>query len=1022
MTLPELSIRRPVSVLMLLVSLVTLGAVALWRLPLAFMPEIEEPELFVRLPYANASPEQVERLVVRPVEDVLGSVKGLRKMWSRCGEDGGSIRLEYDWSTNIHLARVEIWEKLERVRRELPEDMGDITVGTHWNNRESDSPVLEGRLSSQADLAESYELLDRRIVKPLQRVDGVAQVRLDGVSPREVRVNLRLADLEHHKMDVREVTRILRGANFDQSLGRLTAGGTRYSLRTVGSFVTVEEIAALPIRKEGLRLKDVADVVYEQPELDFGRHLDGQFAIGITVSAEARANVVKVCDALEARIRAMDDDPELQGVNFLIWFSQGREIKKTLKELFHAGVYGAALAAIVLFAFLRRLSTTVAAVLCIPFSLIVTCGFIWAQGKTLNTLSLLGLIVGIGMLVDNAVVVLENIFRHQELGLDPKRASRAGAAEVATAVSAATLTSVIVFLPMVFNRPSEMGITLKEIGVTVSITLLASLFVSQTLIPLSTSWRIRAQARPRGRLLLKVEGLYERALEVSLRRRWLMPLLAVAIAASAIYPYSKTDINFDNDKTDPYVQVHYRFSEEISIDRKERMVSRIEKHLEPYREELRAKSIYSWWSDSFTMTRVYLRDGEVNEENLALARERLRKLLPQIPGLRLDVTDNQRSWRFDRGKRVAFQINAFGEDARPEVLADLAEEARVGLSKVPGLFDAQASTRPGQQELHVEMKRDLASRLEISGDQIRDSVGLTFRGRRLPRFRTADGEREMRLTLDEKKTESRDQLENLPLWTASGKRVPLVAVAEILERPAQERIERDDRMTSISVGAQYSSGTREDYLPAVEAMLDRIEFPYGYTWSFGSWQARRQERTREFLENLLLALVLVFAVMASTFESVRQAIALMVSLPFAAAGAIWTLYLAGADFDQPASVGLLLLIGVVVNNGIVMIEHINQYRRRGVPRLEAMRRGSRERLRPILMTATTTVIGLVPIIVQRPSFGGVYYSSMALVIVGGMVLSTFLTLLFLPTTVTLVEDALAAAGRWARPWAWKRQR
>ncbi|PIV82165.1 AcrB/AcrD/AcrF family protein, partial [bacterium CG17_big_fil_post_rev_8_21_14_2_50_64_8] len=275
MTLPEIAIRRPVTTLMIIVSLVVLGLVAMLRLPLAFMPEVQEPELFVRLPYNNASPEQVERMVVRPVEDALGAVKGLKSMWSRCNSEGGHIRLGFDWSLDMHLARTEVWEQIDRIRSDLPDDMGDIMVSTSWDSRDADMPILEGRLSSTLDLSRSYDLLERKIIKPLERVPGVAQVRLDGVNPREVRINLRIEDLNLHNMDVRDVWRVLRSGNFDQSLGRVTAGPTRYVVRTVGTLADLEQIRALPLRADGLRLSDVADVIYREPPLEYGRHLDG---------------------------------------------------------------------------------------------------------------------------------------------------------------------------------------------------------------------------------------------------------------------------------------------------------------------------------------------------------------------------------------------------------------------------------------------------------------------------------------------------------------------------------------------------------------------------------------------------------------------------------------------------------------------------------------------------------------------------------------------------------------------------
>jgi HAE1 family hydrophobic/amphiphilic exporter-1 len=720
------------------------------------------------------------------------------------------------------------------------------------------------------------------------------------------------------------------------------------------------------------------------------------------VSQEALANTVEVCDDIEARIAEMDVDPELEGVNFLVWFSQGREIKKTLRDLMFTGIFGAILASLVLFVFLRRVSTTMVSVMCIPFSLVVTCGLVWAQGKTLNTLTLLGLIVGIGMLVDNAVVVIENIFRHQEMGDDQRKAARMGAKEVSTAVTAATLTSVIVFLPLIYNKPSEMNIYLKELAITVCLTLLASLFISQTLIPMATSWFIKSRPRPKSRAMLWTEDKYENVLRVMLRRRWLTPVIGLLVIGSAVFPYMKVDKNFDSNQSEMFVQIRYNFSEEPSLEKKEEYVDRVEALLEPYREEFKARSIYSFWSDRWTLTRVYLHEGDASEENIALVRKRLRDILPEIAGLKLEVMENRQFWRHDRGKRIAFQL--VGEDS--EVLRELAEDVKSRLEAIPGLLEPSSSTEEGGQEIHVELDRELAARLGVSPMQPAEVVGLTFRGRRLQRFRTEDGEREMRLTLDEKETESVSQLRNLPIWTDEGEKVPLASMAEFYERPGAEQIHRDNRLTSVWVGARYEEGTREQYMGVVREALDSMEFPFGYTWTFGRWEERRREKSIEFLVNLLLALLLVFAVMASLFESTRQAVALMVALPFAVSGAFWTLWMTGTDFDNPAAVGLLLLIGIVVNNGIVMIEHINSYRRQGMPRLDAMIKGGRERLRPILMTAITTLVSLIPIAVQKPSLGGVYYYSMALVIMGGLFVSTFLTSVLLPTTTTILEDSI----------------
>jgi len=1007
MSLPDLAIKRPVTTMMALVSLFTLGAVAVSRLPLAFMPDIQEPELFIQVGYPNASPEQVERMIVRPLEDAVGSVKGLDDLWASCDADGARLRLGFAWGADLHLARVEIWERIDRIRDDLPEDLGDIVVSRSWGGGAEDVSILEGRLSSKRDLSESYDLIERKILRPLERVPGVATVSLDGVNPREVRINLRPEDLQRHAIDVREVSRILRGSNFDQSLGRIDTGELRYSLRTVGAFRTADEIAALPLRADGLRLRDVADVLYAEPPLEYGRHLDGDFAVGVAVAQESKANTVAVCKALQERIATMNEDPELQGVRFITWFSQGDEITKALKDLVTTGIYGALLASLVLFVFLRRIASTVFVALSIPLSIVAALAVVWARGGTLNTLVLLGLIVGVGMLVDNAVVIMENIFRHRENGVERRLAAQRGSREVAVAVTAATMTSVIVILPLIFNKPSEMNLILRELGMTVCLTLLASLFISQTLIPLAMTRFIRSRPRPKSRLLLAVEAGYARILAFNLRHRWLTPVVGLGILASTWYPFSRVDKNFGVSEAELFVQLRIRFTEEASLDRKRDLITRIEQHLEPHREELGARAVYSFWSDDWSMMRLYPPEGATDEATLARMRDAVRGLLPVYPGVEITIDENAMGWR--HAGRDRLMVNLVGEDTA--VLTELAERVVDRLRQEPGLTDVSSWGQDAAQEMHVAVDRELTSRYRLAPEQVGQMVGLTFRGRRLPRFRTPDGEREMRLALDERQERNVEDLANLPLFTDAGEQVPLASVAALEIVPGALEIRRNNRLTNVRVFARYEGATGDQWRAQVAGILDGFDWPLGYGWTYGDWERERREQSREMRDNVLLALLLVFAVMAGLFESVPQAVALMVALPFAIAGAFWTLFATGTGFDQPASIGLLLLIGIVVNNGIVMLEHINQYRRGGMPRHEAMLLGGRERLRPVMMTALTTLLGLVPIVVQRPSLGGVYYYSMALVIMGGLLLSTFLTTVLLPTTAMLAEDGAARLRR-----------
>jgi HAE1 family hydrophobic/amphiphilic exporter-1 len=1001
MTLPEIAVKRPIGTLMALMSILVLGVIALTRLELAFMPEAEKKRLFVITNYQNASPKAIERMIIKPIEESLSSMNGLEHMMSNSDSRGGRIILNFGFNVNMDLARAEIHERLDRIKDELPEDLERVTVAENWNPRETGETIMEARISSGRDLSKNYDLLERKIVKPLERIPGVAVVSLDGVNPREVRVNLDLKKLKLHNISARDVWFDLSQNNQNSALGLLRFNATKITMRSLGAFKSVDEISNLPLSNSSLRLSDVAEITYQEPPLEYGRHLDGDFAIGLNVAKESSANTITITDEVYKKIEIMKSDPELDGINFLVWQDQGKEIRNTLGDLQQTGVFGAILASLVLFLFLRNVSTTIVAVSCIPFSLIVACGVIWLQGKSLNTISLLGLIVGLGMLVDNAVVIMENIDRFQKKGYDGKVAALLGSKEVSIAVMTATLTSIIVFLPMIFSKPTNMNIILQELGITICITLTASLFISQMLIPLAATRLLKKEKKPRETPVMNwIQGHYVKALGFTLRHRWLAIVLGFGVLAGTYYPVNNMNFNFDAAPTEMFVGIGVEISDSLSLEEKEKIIIQVENSLTPHKERFNVKSIYSWWSEGYSIVRLYMLPGFQNETEMNKIKQELSSILPKLPGVKLKVQDNGPFWRRNSGKRVGVQLK--GPDS--ETLGELADEAMTRLEVVPGLFDFFSTGEGGKLELHAKLDRERMSGYDVATNQPASLVEMTFRGRVLPRFKGKDGEVNMRLSLGDEQDTQIEDVKNLSIVKSDGSTLLFDSIADFETKKGPGRISRQNKISSVWVGARYSEGKKNEYQKQVTEILKQMSLPSGYEWEFNNRGRNEQESQTEFILNLVMALGLIYAVMASLFESMRQSLALMISLPFAIAGAFWTLFWFGVDFDQPASVAVLLLLGIVVNNGIVMIEHINLYRREGWERDKAMIQGGKERLRPIIMTALTTLVGLIPIVIQKPSLGGVYYYSMAYVIMGGLLFSTVLTTLFLPATIALVED------------------
>ncbi|MGX5174364.1 efflux RND transporter permease subunit [Aliikangiella sp. IMCC44653] len=1001
MTLPEIAVRRPIGTLMALISLLVLGVIALTRLELAFMPEAERKALFVVANYPNASPKALERMILKPLEEALSSMNGLEHMWSNADSRGARVNLNFALEVDMDLARAEIHERVDRIKDELPEDLERIIIAGNWNPRETGETIMEARLSSGRDLSKNYDLLDRKIVKPLERIAGVAVVSLDGVNPREVRVNLNLDKLKQHNINTAQVWRDISMNNRNMAVGVLRSSSTKISLRALGTLTNIDEIKSLPLSGTSLTLGDIAEIRYQEPPLTYGRHLDGDFAIGLNVAKESSANTIAIADAVYAKIEQMKSDPELDGINFLVWQDQGKEIRNTLGDLQETGLFGAILASIVLFLFLRKVSTTMVAVACIPFSLIVACGVIWLQGKSLNTISLLGLIVGLGMLVDNAVVIMENIDRFQKKGYEGRVAAILGSKEVSVAVITATLTSLIVFLPMIFSKPNNMNVILQELGLTICITLIASLFISQTLIPLaSTKLLKKSKQQVKTPIIDWLQKHYARILSFTLAHRYIVVIVALSVLGSIYYPIKNINFNFDAAPTEMFIGIRVDISESLSLEAKEDIITEIEQALEPHKEALNVKSIYAWWSENRSIIRLYMESGFQNEEAMNAARKVVPGLLPKIAGVDLKLEESGPFWRRNSGRRVAVQLS--GPDS--ETLGQLSSEALTLIETIPGLFDFYSTAEGGQLEFHAELDRSRMAAYGVSPNQPANAVEMTFRGRPLPRFKSETGEVEMRLIIDEEQDTYVSDVKNLVIPKDQGTTIRLDNVADFSTQKGPARINRQNKVSSVWVGARFEEGKRNEYQKQLIDALKEMELPNGYNWEFNSRWRGAEDSEEEFLLNLCMALGLIFAVMAALFESMRQAFALMISLPFALAGAFWTLYWFQVDFDQPASVAVLLLLGVVVNNGIVMIEHINLYRRDGWERSAAMIQGGKERLRPIIMTALTTLVGLIPIVIQKPSLGGVYYYSMAYVIIGGLLFSTLLTTLFLPATISLIED------------------
>jgi HAE1 family hydrophobic/amphiphilic exporter-1 len=742
-----------------------------------------------------------------------------------------------------------------------------------------------------------------------------------------------------------------------------------------------------------------------------GRHLNRDFAIGFSVNKEASANTVATVDKLMAKIDEIGRDPELGGINIVIWENQGKEILNSLGGLRNAGMFGGLLAIFVLYFFLRQVGTTLIVAVAIPFSLLVTCGVMFVWGMEFNVLTMLGLMLGVGMLVDNAVVVIENIYRLRAAGETPDRAARHGVRQVALAVLASTATTIIVWSWLFIIEPNQMQIYIGAVALTICISVVCSLLISVTFIPLASARLVSRKPIKPGFFIRKLQPRYRKLLGWTLHHRAVTLLLLLVLASSAAIPISLIEKTGEPKQQRREVLLDYQIADASTMAVLEGHVNVVEDWLEENREYLGIDNIYSWFSEDNNncQTRIYLPVGQNTEKNFDALEEKLREGLPTIAGVEISIGDQRGRHRGPQRGGI-LRIAVHGED--PEFLQEIAYDIEDRFRDLDHLEEIWGPSLVGRREVRVMIDPDRARTLGVSPQTIAEAVSFSFRGQRLRRYHGERGEIELLVGLPETARPGLGAIRDLQVPRAEGGFVPVGAVAEIVMGRTPANLNRVDRQTTSWVTVQFDdeATTSQEVRKEMEARLADLELPTGYSWSWGRNQRHDDEALGIMLRGVLVSICVVLLLMAALFESFSQPLAILVTLPLALFGAFWTLWLAGFVFEVLGFIGVIILIGLVVNNGIVMVDHVNNLRREGKAREQALLEGCGDRLRPVLMTVITTVVGLIPLSISEFTVAGVYIQSMAVAMIGGLISSTIFTLIALPVWYTAVEDLFALIG------------
>lgn len=989
------ALRRPVTTVMLFVALVVIGLISARLLPVEQFPDISWPGMGVSIPYPGSTPEEVEQLITKPVEEALSTLGSIERIESTSSDNQADFRIQFAIDADPQAAAFEVRTKVDSIRGQLPAGADRILM---FSGGASDEAILTVRISAAEDLSDSYDLLERVLKKPVQRIDGVARVELAGADPKQIRVLVDAARVAAHHIDIRQLLTLLQQSNFSVSAGEITERGQRFNVRPIGEFHSLDDIRNLVVQGN-VRLSDVADVAYLAPDKTIGRHLDRRPSVGFDVYKTSKANTVKVVSEALKVIDTARELPQMQGISVYVIGNQADAIQTSLKDLRNAGLIGAVLGFFVLMIFLRDIPTTLIVSLAVPVSLIITLAALYFFGMSINVMTMMGMLLAVGILVDNAVVITESIFRHRQL--DPARpldATLVGVKEVGVAVLAGTASMIIVFVPIIFGERNMLFVFLTHVAVPIVVAMIASLFVAQTIIPMLTSRFPPPPPITGNRWLSAVQTRYERGLRWVLRHpRW-TGLIATLVLLSGAVPIMAGWL-----KVDPFPQgtsrqivLDYRIDGTYPIDRVEAAINIVEDYLYKNKERFDIDNVYSRFDASSANSVLILTPKHKQKIKARDLMDIVQKDMPEIiigkPTFKFDGQDQGRG----------FSLELTGEST--DLLSDLSLDVARVVNSVEGLESVHSEARSGQEEVQIVVDRERATRLGLGTQDIAAAVAIAMRGENLHEFRGADRDISMRLVFRPSDKQTVDDLAGLPLYLPDGERITLGSVARFHVTQGARDIQRINKMTSVVVtGNVTKDATLDEVSERVTKLMDSYPLPPGYSWHLGRGSEEQDDTANAMLKNLVLAIAMIYLVIAAMFESAILPIAVLSSILFAFVGVLWTLGILGTPMTLMAMIGLLVLIGVVVNAGIVLVSHINNLRASGMSREEAIVQAGHDRLRPILMTTFTTLFGLMPLALaedaQVPVGGagfGLSWYPLARTVIGGLAFSAAVSLFFVP--------------------------
>jgi len=995
MNLTSLSIYKPVTTLMVSLAMMIFGIISLFYLPIDLLPDVNFPVLTIDTSIPGYSPSEVETLITKPIEEIVSTMNNVHIVRSDSREGQSIVRIEFNLESNMDYATAEAREKINLIRDQFPKDAENSHIMKY---NPSDAPIMILAVHSSSGSIKLREIVEDSIEKPLKRIDGVGNIDLKGGREREILIEVDHSKLKAIGLSIKTIADILKTSNLNFPAGSIEQKDYKFFARTLGEFKNLSEIESIGVTRtpQGsiVYLRDIAKVIDTHKKEDTYTRFQAEDRVMINVLRESGANIIQVSQNIQREIdRLQKILPE--DVKIEINYNQADFIREAFSRLRNEAIIGGIFAMLIVLLFLRNIQSVLIIATAIPLSIITTFSLMYFFGITLNIISLSGFTLGVGMLVDNAIVVIENIYKKRQLKIGVIDSSIIGTKEVLKAITVSTIAHIAVFVPVIFLQ-KKIKLLYSGLFFTVSFSLLISLMVAVTIVPLFTS---RMNLKPRWDS--KKEGLmyayYRRLLFLSLRNRRKVIIGGFALFAASLIliPYIGFETMARLDRGEFNIIIRTPPGTKLAVT--DEAAREVEKILLDFHE---VKDVSTEVEGEGAKVRVRLIPAEKRDKTTREIAEEIRPKITMLPRTQIHFDIEKES---SGANKIALEVNGYEQ----KELLSLALRIKERLSGIQDISDVAIHQGNPEPEMQITVFHDKAGKYNLDATTIAHAVRSHIVGPIATEYINNGKEINVRIRLKSEDIKDMSVLKNIfiPTKTSDDKTVliPLTEVSQIQFAEGTADINRKDRHRMIQLTAEIGKIDLATMASKVKEELDNFQFPDGYGYKFGENYQEMKESQKEMIFAFALAIVLVYIILASLFESFIHPIIIMLSVPLAIIGSVLLLFITGKTINIPVYVGTITLAGIVVNNSVVLIDYINLLRSNGMGKWRAIVRGGENRLRPILMTSITTLIGLLPMALDRGE-GSNLWSPLAITIIGGLITSTVLTLIILPALYSLIEE------------------